>query len=111
MQAQTMAWVYLLLAAAFEIVFAVSLKYVDGLARPGMLALTAIGGIGGFFFLALAAKTLPISVAYPIWTALGVMGVVIFGAAVLGEPVTALKVASVVAIIGGIAGLRIANGS
>ena len=105
-----MAWVYLFLAALFEILFGVSIKYVDGFANAKMLILTAIGGVGGFVFLALAAKQLPISVAYPIWTALAALGVVFFGTLFLGESLTVLKIASVIFIIIGIAGLKFASG-
>jgi quaternary ammonium compound-resistance protein SugE len=64
-----MAWAYLAAAAVFEIRFALSMKYADGFTRVLPTLVTALAVIGGIGFLTLAMKTLPVSVAYPIWTA------------------------------------------
>ncbi len=104
-----MAWVYLIAAAIFELIFAVSIKLVDGFSRPGMLALTVIGGAGGLYLMSLAVKTLPIGIAYPVWTAMAIVGVVIFDIVVYGEPATLLKIVSVILIVIGVAGLRAAS--
>ena len=74
---------------------------------PWQLGVAVIGGIT---FLTLAMKTLPVSVAYPIWTAIGTLGTVTLGFALLGEPLTFLKVVSALAIVAGVAGLKIAAG-
>lgn len=105
-----MAWIYLALAAAFEVTFAMSMKYSDGFTRPWPTAITVVAVIGGIAFLTLAMKTLPVSVAYPIWTAIGTLGTVTLGFAFLGEPLTLLKVVSVIAIVAGVAGLKVAAG-
>ena len=63
-----MAWVYLGLAAIFEVIFAMSMKYAEGFTKPVPTIFTVVGMIGGITFLTLALKTLPVSVAYPIWT-------------------------------------------
>ncbi|MEM8827120.1 MAG: SMR family transporter, partial [Pseudomonadota bacterium] len=67
----------------------------------------SIGGIG---FLTLSMKTLPVSVAYPIWTAIGTLGTVALGFVIFGESLTLLKIASALAIVLGVAGLKIASG-
>lgn len=66
--------------------------------------------IGGISFLTLAMKTLPLSVAYPIWTAVGTLGTVILGLILFGEPITWTKAISVAAIIAGVAGLKVSLG-
>lgn len=104
-----MAWVYLALAAAFEVTFAMSMKYAEGFTKPLPTAITAVAVILGITFLTLAMKTLPVSVAYPIWTAVGTLGTVILGYALLGEALTPLKIVSALAIIAGVAGLKIAT--
>ena len=43
-------------------------------------------------------KSLPVSIAYPIWTAIGTLGTVILGYFFLGEALTIAKVVSAVAI-------------
>jgi len=102
-----MSWLFLGVAAVFEVVFAMSMKYSNGFTYlPATLA-TILGVIGGVFFLSMAMKTLPVSIAYPAWTAVGVLGTVTFGAVFLGESLTLFKVLSALAIIAGVAGLKV----
>lgn len=103
-----MAWLYLALAAIFEIVFAVSMKQSHGFTRLGPTLLTIVGVIGGISFLTLALKTLPVSVGYPVWVGVGTVGTVIFGAMVLNEAMSPLRIASIAAILLGVIGLKIA---
>jgi quaternary ammonium compound-resistance protein SugE len=101
-----MAWAYLAAAAAFEIMFALSMKYADGFTRVMPTVMTVLGTIGGIGFLTLALKTLPVSVAYPIWTAVGTLGTVVLGFILLNESMTPTKLLSALAIVGGVAGLK-----
>lgn len=102
-----MAWVYLALAAIFEVIFAISMKYADGFTKLGPTVVTAIAVVFGIGFLTMAMRTLPVSIAYPIWTAVGTLGTVILGFVLLREPLTAMKIVSALAIVGGVAGLKI----
>ncbi|QRY81795.1 multidrug efflux SMR transporter [Pseudomonas sp. PDNC002] len=101
-----MAWAMLMVAAVFEVMFAVSMKYAEGFTRPLPTVVTVFAVIGGIFFLTLAMRQLPVSIAYPIWTAIGTLGTVLFGFLLLGEALTLTKLLSVALIIGGVAGLR-----
>ena len=103
------AWIYLSLAAAFEVMFAMSMKYSEGFTRFWPSVATAVGVVGGIGFLTLAMKTMPVSVAYPIWTAVGTLGTVTLGFLMLGESLTPLKVLSALAIVAGVAGLKVAS--
>ncbi|MCJ1879951.1 multidrug efflux SMR transporter [Pseudomonas nitroreducens] len=102
-----MAWAMLMVAAVFEVMFAVSMKYAEGFTRPLPTVVTVLAVIGGIFFLTLAMRQLPVSIAYPIWTAIGTLGTVFFGFLLLGEALTLTKLASVALIIAGVAGLRV----
>lgn len=104
-----MAWIYLAAAAVFEIIFALAMKYADGFTRPVPTIITVVGAIGGIVCLTLSMKTLPVSVAYPIWTAIGTLGTVILGYALLNEPLTPAKFASALAIVVGVAGLKLTS--
>lgn len=102
-----MAWAMLMMAAVFEVMFAVSMKYAEGFTRPLPTVVTVLAVIGGIFFLTLAMRQLPVSIAYPIWTAIGTLGTVMFGFLLLGEALTLTKLVSVALIIAGVAGLRV----
>jgi len=104
-----MAWVYLAAAAVFEVIFALSMKYADGFTRPVPTLITIVAVIGGIGFLTLAMRTLPVSVAYPIWTAVGTLGTVILGFFILQEQLSAAKIISALAIVGGVAGLKVSG--
>jgi quaternary ammonium compound-resistance protein SugE len=103
-----MAWLFLGAAAVFEVVFALGMKYAEGFTRLVPTLVTAVGAVGGIGFLTLALKTMPVSIAYPIWTAVGTLGTVVLGFVLLGEPLTPLKILSALAIVGGVAGLKLA---
>jgi len=102
-----MAWIYLLLAGLFEVVWAIGLKYTDGFTRlwPTLGTVTAM--IVSIVLLAMAVKTLPIGTAYAIWTGIGAIGAVAFGIVLFGDPATPPRLLCIVLIVAGIAGLKL----
>ncbi len=102
-------WIHLALAAVCEITFASSMKASAGFRHPGWTALTIVAVAAGMWFLGLALKALPVSAAYPIWVGVGAIGTVTIGVAFFGESLTPLKLASVLAIVLGVVGLRLAT--
>ncbi|MCY1544682.1 Quaternary ammonium compound-resistance protein SugE [compost metagenome] len=101
-----MAWIYLLIAAGFEVTFAMGMKYAAGFSRLWPSLVTVAAAIGGIYFLTLAMRELPVSVAYPVWTAIGSLGTVLLGVLLLGESLTPLKLVSAALIVAGVAGLK-----
>ncbi|QZP35021.1 DMT family transporter [Pseudomonas sp. DR48] len=103
-----MAWLFLLIAAGFEVTFAMGMKYAEGFTRLWPSLITVVAAVGGIYFLTLtlAMRELPVSIAYPIWTAIGSLGTVFLGFALLGESLTALKLVSVGLIVAGVVGLK-----
>ncbi|MDN3223401.1 DMT family transporter [Pseudomonas sp. NPDC087342] len=101
-----MAWFFLLIAAGFEITFAMSMKYSEGFTRLWPSVITVVAAIAGIYFLTLAMRELPVSIAYPIWTAIGSLGTVFLGFALLGETLTVVKLISVGLIVTGVVGLK-----
>jgi quaternary ammonium compound-resistance protein SugE len=106
----TIAWIYLGLAAVFEIVFAASMKASDGFTKLIPSIVTVVGVIGGIGFLTFALKDIPVSIAYPIWTGIGALGTVAIGYFYFGESMNLLKGLSILMIVGGIIGLRASLG-
>jgi quaternary ammonium compound-resistance protein SugE len=104
-----MAWIYLLIAAVFEVVFALATKSTEGFTVLGPSLLTAVAAAGGIFFLSLALRTLDVGVGYTIWTGIGSVGTVTLGAVIFDESFTAPKVLAFVLIIGGVVGLKLTD--
>jgi small multidrug resistance pump len=78
-----MHFLYLSIAIVAEVAATTALKASDSFTRPGPLAITAIGYAIAFYFLALTLKTVPVGVAYAIWSGLGIvlissMGYILF---------------------------------
>lgn len=102
-----MGWVYLLVAGLLEVGWATGLKASDGLSRPVPTAITAVAMVGSVVFLSFALKTLPLSIAYAVWTGIGIVGVTIVAIAINGEPLDAFKATCLVLIVAGIVGLKL----
>lgn len=102
-----MAWVCLFIAGLFEIVWAVGLKYTDGFSRLVPSVITVAGMIASTWFLALALRSIPVGTGYAVWTGIGAVGTAIFGMVLFAEPVNAARIACMLMIVAGIAGLKV----
>ncbi|MFJ7929913.1 SMR family transporter [Peribacillus sp. NPDC096448] len=69
-----MAWIHLVIAGLFEVVWATSLKYTEGFTKLLPSVITIAGMVISFYFLSSAIKTLPMGTAYAIWTGIGALG-------------------------------------
>ncbi len=104
-----MAWVILVIAGLFEVGWAIGLKYTDGFSKLWPTVGTILAMVISLGLLGLAMKTLPVGTAYAIWVGVGAIGTVILGMVLFGEPATPLRIASLVLIVAGIVGLKIAT--
>ncbi|MFD1939058.1 MULTISPECIES: DMT family transporter [Nonomuraea] len=104
-----MAWIYLLVAAVFEVVFALGTNATEGFTVLGPSLLTIAAAAGGIFFLSLALRTLDVGVGYTVWTGIGSVGTVVLGTLIFEEAMTPGKALAFVLIIGGVLGLKLAD--
>ena len=104
-----MSWIILVLAGLFEVGWAIGLKYTEGFTRlwPPVGTVAAMGVSLGL--LGIAMKSLPVGTAYAIWVGVGAVGTVILGIVLFDEPVNALRIGSVVLIVAGLVGLKLAT--
>jgi quaternary ammonium compound-resistance protein SugE len=102
-----MAWVVLLVAALFEIGWAIGLKYSEGFSRLWPTVGTVLAMIVSLVLLALAARALPIGTAYAVWTGIGAAGTALLGIWLFGEPATAARLLCVGLIVVGVVGLKL----
>jgi quaternary ammonium compound-resistance protein SugE len=102
-----MAWLYLLVAGVFEIVWAIGLKYSDGFTRVVPI-LVVIGGMAvSLVFLAIAMRSIPVGTAYAVWTGIGAAGTAVVAMFLFGESAAPLRLACLGLIVGGIIGLKL----
>jgi quaternary ammonium compound-resistance protein SugE len=105
------AWTLLIVAGLLEVVWAVGLKYTEGFNRllPSIITLTAM--VLSIVLLGRALRTIPVGTGYAVWTGIGAVGTAVIGILLLGEPRTAGRLVAIVAIVGGIIGLKLASPS
>ena len=104
-----MAWWLLAGAGIMEVAWALGLKHTDGFTRLWPSIFTVGAMAISFWLLSLALRSLPIGTAYAVWTGIGALGTGLIGMAVLGEPATALRLAGLGLIVGGIVMLKLAG--
>ena len=105
-----MAWIALLAAGLGECFWSAMMKLSDGFSHPGYTAATVAGMIFSFAALIYATKTLPLSLAYPIWTGIGAVGAVVIGAFVFRDRIAPLTWVFVVLLIASIIGIKLTAG-
>ena len=102
-----MAWIMLLIAGLFEIVWALGMKKADGFTKLWPSVWTIAAMIVSFVLLGLAVKSLPVGTAYAIWTGIGAAGTAVFGVLIYNEALTIQRVGCVVLILAGTIGLKL----
>jgi small multidrug resistance pump len=104
-----MQWIYLAIGIIFEVLGTICMKTADGFTKlvPSLLVFV-------FYALALGSLVLvlkkngEISTIYAIWASAGTALIAIIGMIWFKEPVTPIKVASILLILLGILGLELA---
>ncbi|GAA3566643.1 hypothetical protein GCM10022265_15670 [Marinobacter xestospongiae] len=104
-----MAWILLILAGLFEVGWAVGLKYTEGFTRLWPSVWTIAAMALSFGLLSVALKSLPLGTAYGVWVGIGAIGTVLLGMVLLGETASLARIVSVLLIVAGIIGLKLAT--
>jgi quaternary ammonium compound-resistance protein SugE len=104
-----MAWVFLGIAGLLEVVWAYFMKVSNGFTKPVESIVTLVTMGISFWLLSLAMKELPLGTAYAIWTGIGAAGAFVVGIVILGEVATVMRIGSVLLILAGIVGLKLAS--
>lgn len=73
------AYVSLLIAIAFELVGTSLLKASDGFSRLWPTVGSLLGYLGAFYFLSISLRTIPVGLAYAIWSGVGIVLISLIG--------------------------------
>jgi quaternary ammonium compound-resistance protein SugE len=118
-----LAWIYLIIAAAFEAAWTFSLKFMKfsdlkALRWHSALSLQyglpvwlpfagyVLFGIGNIYFFSLAIKLVPTAVAYAVWTAITLVLIKIAEMAIFHQKLSWMEVFFMTLIMSGILGLK-----
>jgi small multidrug resistance pump len=99
----------LALAIAVEILATIALKYSEGLSRLVPSVLSLAGYALSLLLLARALLAIPVSTAYAVWSGVGTAAVAAIGMALLGEPVSAMKIVAIVLVVAGVVMLNLSG--
>jgi quaternary ammonium compound-resistance protein SugE len=103
------AWLILIVAGLFEIVWAAAMKQSAGFPKlwPSLVTLAAM--LASVWLLSLSMRALPLGTAYTVWTGIGAVGAFVVGVAVLGEPATPLRWLAAALIVSGLVLMKLSN--
>lgn len=106
-----MHWLYLLIAAVFEVGWPLGFKF-SGLHPERFwlyIALATISMALSGVFLYLAQRTIPVSTAYIVWTGIGAVGTFAIGVAFFGDSASLLRMFFALMILVGIVGIELTD--
>lgn len=102
-------WIYLILAGMFEVSVTyclAKLKDVAGLELVGWSVALLCGMAVSLFFVNKSMETIPLGIAYPVWTGIGAAGAVIVGWLFFGDTLTVRRLFFIAMLITAIIGLE-----
>ena len=104
-----MAWVVLIIAGLFEILWASAMKQSHGFTRLWPSVITIVGMIVSFGLLSWSMRFLPLGTAYTVWTGIGAVGAFVIGIVVLGESATAARLLAAALIVSGLILMKVST--
>ncbi|MBH1965509.1 MAG: QacE family quaternary ammonium compound efflux SMR transporter [Comamonadaceae bacterium] len=101
------SWLILGLAILAEVVGTLALKASDGFTRLGPSLLVVAGYGTAFFCLSLTLRTIPMGIAYAIWSGVGLVLITIAGWMLFGQKLDAAALGGMALIVAGVAVMNI----
>ena len=102
-----LGYLYLSVAIAAEVIATSALKASDGFTKPLPTTVVLVGYGVAFYFLSLVLKTVPVGIAYAIWSGAGIVLIALVGWLVLKQSLDAPAIAGMALIIAGVAVIQL----
>lgn len=106
-----MNWLYLFIAIVAEVIATSSLKSSDGFTRLWPSLATVVGYGTAFFFLSLTLRTIPVGIAYAVWSGVGVVLITLVGWFAFGQKLELGAFVGIGLIVAGVVVLNLFSGS
>lgn len=104
-------WWALAIAIGSEVIATSALKAADGFTRPGPSVVVVLGYGTAFYFLSLALRSVPVGVAYAIWSGVGIVLLSLIGWVVYGQRLTGPALTGMAFIVAGVVILQLSSRS
>lgn len=92
----------LALAILFEVIATTTLKVAEGFTRLVPSTVVVVGYAAAFYFLSLALRTIPVGIAYAVWSGIGIVLVSVLGWIVYGQKLDIAALLGMGLIIAGV---------
>ncbi|MBS0181154.1 MAG: EamA family transporter [Nitrospira sp.] len=102
-----MAWLHLAIAIVAEVIATSSLKSSEGFTKLWPSIAVVLGYGFAFFFLSLTLRSVPVGIAYAIWSEAGVVLVTLVAWLALGQKLDFAGVAGIGLIVAGVVVLNL----
>jgi small multidrug resistance pump len=101
------AWMFLVIAVVAEVIGTSFLKASAGFTKPLPSVMVVLGYGAAFYFLSQTLNTIPVGVAYAVWSGVGVTLIAAIGWLFLGQKLDAGAIAGMGLIVAGVVVLNL----
>lgn len=95
-------WIFLSIAIVSEVIATSCLKAAEGFTRFWPSLVVVVGYLLAFYLLSLTLKTIPVGVAYAIWSGVGIVLIALSGWLFLGQSLDTPAVIGLTLIVAGV---------
>ena len=96
------AYLYLSVAIVAEVIATTALRAADGFTQVLPSAISIIGYVVAFYFLSLTLRTMPVGVAYAIWSGVGIVLISLAGWLLYKQMLDLPAIVGMAMIMGGV---------
>lgn len=102
-----MPWLYLAVAIVSEVIATSALKASNEFTRLWPSVVVVAGYVSAFYFLSLTLKTIPVGVAYAVWSGVGIVLIAFIAWGLYGQTLDTPAIAGMGLIIAGVVVLNV----
>jgi small multidrug resistance pump len=95
-------WIYLFIAIISEVIATSALKPSEGFTVLVPSMVVVVGYVAAFYFLSLTLRTIPIGMAYAIWSGVGIAAITLIGWGLFSQKLDMPAVAGILLIVSGV---------
>jgi small multidrug resistance pump len=102
-----MNWIYLTIAIWAEVIATSALKASEGFTRPAPSTVVVMGYATAFYFLSLTLRSIPVGVAYAVWSGMGIVLISIIGALFFKQNLDTPAILGMALIVAGVVVIQV----